>query len=1113
MIRDPFYRQIIDRLDGTVDPELFEQCAADLLREIYPTLVPIRGGADAGMDGAIADALGEPYPLVCTVGKDVLGNLTRSLKSYLKEGGKRRKVVLATSQSLTPKRKANLSDRARELGFALIQVHDQAAMADLLYRNSKWCLELLGLSGNPPALSAIPKTNRPILNKELVGRDLDLAWLRMSDGDKLLIGQPGSGKTFLLLNLLEDGALFVVSKDRAAIATGIRDEMPETIIVDDAGVNPEVISDLKQIREEIGAQFSILASCWPGDQDNVNQILSLPASDVHSLGPLTRDEIVDVVKTAGLVGPDGLIHEIVNQAEGRPGLAATLAYLALRGGAKEVAFGETLFEWIRSVSDVMAGRTTVEVLAAFSVGGRSGMPMHLVANELKLSPVEVRQIVTDLAAAGIIDEVGDQWIAVRPAALRFVLVRDVFFKGAASLSIDSLLAQAPNLTEAVLTIVGARARGATIPQHFLTGLLEKINSDEIWIQYAGLGQDETVWILQHYPGKVVGIALPALHRAPDITIPLLLQNAVGNNRELHATPEHPLRLINDWAHSGYPESWEGVRRRITLFECARSWLSEGNDIQVGLVALATALSPVFEDTTTDPGMGTTLTISRGFLTQEELAEIHSLWACSLEIIKSIEVSDWKSIQWAIEDWAYPGQVGSLPTALSDMMRATAGEMLRDLVALVEARPGVLQWARELAKNIDVPVGDIRIDADFEILHPSGNAMDIHTSESAHVRTVSELADEWCNLDATRVAEKIGRIEREAEAVGRHWPNFTPLLCEEIARRVVSPILWAKALVKTGAAGDLITPFLRQGATLDEEGWSQLAANCLKEPRLTLSIVSLVLTLNSPPEDLLKQALQNMDRAANLTNFHCLRNEVAEEIVSHLLQHQNPDIATAAALGIWQAEPYGDVPTDLIAEWRVVIQNTTSDDFWLGEVLKKDSSLSFEWLQRRLSEPFLGLFRLDKAIEAAIDSLSLEQRHMILQQLDTRQPSILMVQRLVGDNLALYSTILRDNGLKSLHLMPLPGAPEGIWLDKATLALDSGYDSEYIANATFPQYWSWFGEQSGMWAQWIAQFDRLLVHKDERIQAVGELGKTRAEAARDKALTSEREEAIQGIRDR
>lgn len=63
MTRVPFYRSIIGRLDGRLDPELFEQCAADLLRAIYPTLVPIRGGTDAGMDGAIADGEGEPFPL------------------------------------------------------------------------------------------------------------------------------------------------------------------------------------------------------------------------------------------------------------------------------------------------------------------------------------------------------------------------------------------------------------------------------------------------------------------------------------------------------------------------------------------------------------------------------------------------------------------------------------------------------------------------------------------------------------------------------------------------------------------------------------------------------------------------------------------------------------------------------------------------------------------------------------------------------------------------------------------------------------------------------------------------------------------------------------------
>jgi hypothetical protein len=52
--------------------------------------VPVRGGTDAGMDGAIADDAGPAFPLVCTTAKDVIGNLTRSLNSYLRDGGNRR---------------------------------------------------------------------------------------------------------------------------------------------------------------------------------------------------------------------------------------------------------------------------------------------------------------------------------------------------------------------------------------------------------------------------------------------------------------------------------------------------------------------------------------------------------------------------------------------------------------------------------------------------------------------------------------------------------------------------------------------------------------------------------------------------------------------------------------------------------------------------------------------------------------------------------------------------------------------------------------------------------------------------------------------------------------
>ncbi len=219
MTRDPFYRQIIERLNGPLDATQFEDCAADLLRAIYPTLVPMRGGSDTGMDGAIADGLGEPFPLVTTTSSDVIGNLTRNLHTYVHAGRTRRKVVLATSRSLTPRRIQNLYDRASQLGFTLIQVHEQTDLATLLYRNPRWCRDLLNLTGNPPALSAVPLSTRALLNVPLVGRDVDLAWLQQIHGDRLLIGQPGSGKTFLLYQMVKEGeALFAVSSERAEIA-------------------------------------------------------------------------------------------------------------------------------------------------------------------------------------------------------------------------------------------------------------------------------------------------------------------------------------------------------------------------------------------------------------------------------------------------------------------------------------------------------------------------------------------------------------------------------------------------------------------------------------------------------------------------------------------------------------------------------------------------------------------------------------------------------------------------------------------------------------------------------------------------------------------------------
>src|ERR1043166_7464907 len=337
---DPFYQELINALAGPLDEDRFELCAASLLTTEFPTLVPIRGGTDSGMDGATA---GDGPFLVSTTGEDVIGNLTGSLKSYLNHGGARRTLVLATSQELTERRRRNLHKRAKDLGFSLLQIYPRAAMAERLYHEPRWYKDLLGLTGRPSALTVIPVTSRPLLAQPLVGRDEDVNWLLESHGDRLLAGQPGSGKTSLLRELaLRGWGVFLVDDDPAEIANAIRKQRPKVIIVDDAHFKTELLSKLIQLRRETSAQFDIVATSWTGDKDVVAEVLTLPASLIRELSLLTRDEIVEVIHKAGFGGLVESIREIVNQAEGRAGLAVTLSHLCLSGAVRDVLYGNAL---------------------------------------------------------------------------------------------------------------------------------------------------------------------------------------------------------------------------------------------------------------------------------------------------------------------------------------------------------------------------------------------------------------------------------------------------------------------------------------------------------------------------------------------------------------------------------------------------------------------------------------------------------------------------------------------------------------------------------------------------------------------------------------------------
>jgi hypothetical protein len=795
MIRDPFYRDIIARLNERLDPELFEQCAADLLREIYPGLVPIRGGADSGMDGAIADGEDEPFPLVTTTGKNVIGNLTRNLNSYLGDGGQRRRVVLATSQSLTPRRIRNLYKRARELGFGLVNVHEQASMADLLYHRPEWCLELLNLTGTPPALSIIPKTQRPRLTQTIVGREEGLLWLSQTTGDRLLVGQPGSGKTFLLSKFArEKGGLFVVSEDRTEIASNIRAEQPAALILDDVQLHPEFVAELKQIREVIGADFSIIATCWPGEKGKIQQRLAVPKSQVHELGPLTRNQIVEIIHEAGISRPNWLIDELVNQSGNRPGLAVTLAHLYLLGGAEEVLLGEALSREIVETYRPLAGSNVREVLAAFSVGGNVGMSKEAVAEELELRMVDVTRSLVTLGAGGVVLEIDDRHLSVYPRALRHALVRDVFFCGALSLEIEGLIDQAPYPPDVISTLIGAKSRGGDVPAQLLTQKLEENpHLSDVWTEYAWLGADQVHWILQNYPEKLNAIIRPALHRAPGVALPLLLEKAIQDQRPLNTAPDHPLRVIEDWTQEVYLAE-EALARRQTLCKVLTKWLSNDKDVEIGLRALKSVFSWRIFQRETDPGRGDKVITRSGSLPNRQILAFQELWPETVKLLKIIQIRDWKPLRDLVRHWIYPtGMYGyMLPLERRNMIRSFGVKMLSDLMSLAEDRPGVLHWINKEADNIDLDL-DVPLDEAFEILYPVEDFENWEKSRQAQIQSVRQLAAEWSERNPPQVAERIVSIEREAEVAGVSYPRWTFGLCSFIAEDVSSPAEWGRAI--------------------------------------------------------------------------------------------------------------------------------------------------------------------------------------------------------------------------------------------------------------------------------------------------------------------------------
>lgn len=1112
-------------------------CACDLLHPIYPSLAPREGGDDAGLDGLVANEDKSSIQLICTTGQDVLGNLSGSIESNVKKGGKSRACILATSQRLTNPKKRALEARANEQGRPLIQIYDQAGMAQLLYRDARWLKELLGLAGDPAPLSLFPITSRPLFDVPPLGRDDDVAKITNLTEDLVLVGQPGSGKTHLLFTAANKArGRFVVDEDSGRIADGVRNIQPRFLIVDDAHSRLEFLKRLKHLRQEIHTDFKIVASCWPGQEEAVCRALQIAKEKTHALEGLPQKQIKDVILSQKIAGPPRLVAEIIHQSQGKPGLAVTLCRLCWESGTtRDVVLGTALASDVKYSFEPLLGEASTHLLACFSIGGSAGMTLESVARLLGKNSFEVKRAVEQLSAAGVLDVSPENRILVHPLRLRQALVRDGFLKPPA-MDLIPYLAEASDYAATTQVLIEAKLMGGVLSDELIRLRLRHLGATHeqaAFEEYAHLGRHEAEWVLDNYPEKLRAVAPVALHTCPEKTLNLLLNSALVTHSQKSSQgwstrTEDMMPEIKQWILSAKPNDDEVSKRREILATTLEKWFAANKNLFVGIPAAELVLSIKHEDTSTPPGEPMTMTFHFGVVAQNQLARIAALWPKVFPILREASAIKGSEIASIFHEWVHPNHPGKgSPPEYEIESRSRARQMMADLLAAFAGDWTMHHKLRRYAEILGLH-NAIQTDPIAEVLFPSHELGDWREAQERQRTAADKLANVWSKVEPVTAVKILTPVGAQSRAAGISCMSWDRHVCCRIAETTDRLETWTNALFNHNASPQLIEPFLDKLAATESSAAELWISVALEEASLRALGVGMVLKHYSSASPLWTVASQHFKDCSYQIGVWVLQRKVKPGNLKELLQTSESSVASSVAANLWLENSTPEIPDEFLADWKQVIVEHVEDDHVLEGVFQEYPDVAFQWISIRLERIQNSMtsfhFGIDheRALPTAIGKLTKEQKRELISKVPRTYGVVELVHSLVGRDMELFELLLAREDLELARLYPLrldgdfDSLGENVvaefddgWQRMAMEAMARGFLEEDIFSASQAGGSSWSGPMSSMYAARLAPFEKLLSHPDPRLRKVGRIGFEYFSAQRDSHLVHEKRAAVRG----
>ena len=834
---------------------------------------------------------------------------------------------------------------------------------------------------------------QPSITGPLIGRDAELARLRAEDGDIVLVGKPGVGKTFLLEHLADEGwCVFNLGGSISELLGTVIEAGSRRVVLDDAHLSLDRIATVRRLRRKAEANFRIVAVSWPGRAAEVEALL--PDAKRIDIEELERDRIVEVIEAAGVAGPPDLQRMIVDQADGRAGLAAVLARACMTGRVREVATGEVLLADLAGCYGRILGAKSRHVLGVLALAGDGGATTEQVGSALRLDLAETSDLMRTLSFDGTLAEAAGRRMNVQPASWRYPLVHDVFY-GPGSLDPRLIATAFDDPSAAALPLIGAAHCGASVDREWLRELIDW-RDEQASVEYASLGPGELREALERAPeawaeaasdlwGRDAGeamewaadrraaIAGAAYRRGVDseYALRVLMETAaeiessgmtIVGGTPLDIVRQHLARLENIEARLDERRAAAGVASR---------WLREGGDAHAGVRVLAHAVQPELSDVSTDPGLGRALTLTSAIVPPWWIEPLAGIWDVILDAAERRPDIPIGPIAEALEPWARPGTLRDsrpgkrcdLPEEAAEAMRETAVRVIERLAGIFRERPGALHRLRVLARRAEMAV-HIDLPDDFAALYrvrdplgAIGSVAEMDEWERRGIEEADRVADALAERPIAESAHRLVFLASEADEAGIAWPPGARRLAQALAKRSEEPETLLDALIGAGASGDVLEAPLDRAADLQRPGW-EAALDRLLGSEATAGAAIRTAIVRPVGERLKRLAIREAASWRNLIEILVVRDEIDDATLALLFDAPDPPIARAAALALAAGGADGSerLPPALRDRWREIVVSVPPDGeggggsgAWrLARILEGDHDLCARWLRARFA---------------------------------------------------------------------------------------------------------------------------------------------------------------------